>query len=112
MNPQASCKYNGHGYNDDGVCIYCKEAMKPAAESELRDKVTDICFKSAGVTKPQVDQIIQACKEYALGVVGEDTNSGAFEQSSGTSGLSVMDSYQNALRAKQRLTIEKGESDE
>lgn len=25
MTPQSSCKYNGHGFNDDGVCIYCYE---------------------------------------------------------------------------------------
>ena len=25
MTPQSSCKYNGHGFNDDGVCIYCHE---------------------------------------------------------------------------------------
>lgn len=42
MTPQASCKYNGHGYNDDGVCIYCKEAMQPDMLKELRDK----CFES------------------------------------------------------------------
>lgn len=25
MTPQSSCKYNGHGFNSDGICIYCHE---------------------------------------------------------------------------------------
>lgn len=48
-----------------------------------------------------------AITSLVLEVIGEDTNSGAFEQSSGTSGLSVMDSYQNSLRAQQRSIITK-----
>lgn len=46
-------------------------------------------------------------------VIGPDTNSEAFEQSSGTSGYSVRDSYQNQLRAEQRQRKRElmGESD-
>jgi cytochrome c553 len=49
MTPQSSCKYNGHGFNDDGVCIYCHEddgtqttasdEMTQPNQSELREQV-------------------------------------------------------------------------
>lgn len=49
------------------------------------------------------DQLYKAVME----VIGEDENSGAYEQSSGTSGLSVRDGYQNELRQTQRQRANK-----
>ena len=38
MTPQSSCKYNGHGFNDDGVCIYCHE--DDGTQTKASDEMT------------------------------------------------------------------------
>ena len=44
MTPQSSCKYNGHGFNDDGVCIYCHEddGTQTTASDEVQDLTTEL----------------------------------------------------------------------
>lgn len=51
-----------------------------------------------GVSKEHRRAILKHISE----AIGEDENSGTYEQSSGTSGLSVMDTYRNELRAELR----------
>ena len=83
-------------------------------QSTFDEKLDQILkqFTAQFITNPNIGVVHEtkaAINSLVLEVIGEDTNSGAFEQSSGTSGLSVMDSYQNSLRAQQRSIITKGE---
>ena len=87
----------------------------PSSDSEL-DKILDQVrsagydYASSFMTSQRSDEIVVEAKvainQYIAqeieAVIGGDKISGAYEQSSGISGLSVMDSYRNSLRAEQR----------
>ncbi len=56
MTPQSSCKYNGHGFNDDGVCIYCHE------DDGTQEKASDDQMTQPNQSKleQELDELLQS----------------------------------------------------
>jgi hypothetical protein len=74
MNDKPNCKLNGHGYNSDGVCIYCHQddgTIKNATDepkgqpmkTDLDSRLREMLETTLDITEPKLLALIDEAKQ-------------------------------------------------